>query len=255
MNPSRPSSAVQPPPMRSSASLSDDDQVVYPPAATPVRRSVFGSTSEPAPARTRAVEPARPAPAGTRERVEQAQAAPRVVPPAPLSEPDPLPDAYSDIPAYRLRANDPVLIELRGIPNSEKFELKVDERGYISLPFIDPIPAAGRNSFELQRDIQRAYIDNQIYKQVTPIVVIPAQSYFIRGEVRQPGRYPVITGLKLLQAVAAAGGYTEYANSRRISVIRDDKTREYNAREFERYPTRDIDIMPGDVIVVPRSVW
>ncbi len=248
MNPRRSAPAVQTPPLRASAELTDDEQVVYPSAA-PARRSVFGSSSETVPARARLSEPVHEESGRAPVRNERAPVAAR-----PTALEPPL-DVYADIPTYRLRANDPVLIELRGIPDPEKFEIKVDERGYISLPFIDPIEAAGKNAFELQREIQRAYIDNQIYRQVTPIVVIPAQSYFIRGEVRQPGRYPVITGLKLLQAVAAAGGYTEYANPRRVNVIRDDKASEYNAREFERYPTRDIDVKAGDVIVVPRSVW
>lgn len=157
--------------------------------------------------------------------------------------------------AYRLRVGDPLTVQLRGIPREQSFEFNVDEDGRISLPFIGAIEAAGKTASQLQRDIERAYLDQQIYRQITAVVLIPAQSYFMRGEVRQPGRYPKTAGLTILQAIASAGGYTEYANPRRVNLIRDGRTTRHNARQIERNPDVDIELEAGDIIIVPRSIF
>ncbi len=159
--------------------------------------------------------------------------------------------------ATRLSPNDSLMVHLSGIPRQERpeFSLVVDEHGFITLPYIEPIRAAGLTASELQSEIRSAYVDGEIYRNITVNITIPTQNYFVRGEVRQPGRYPKISGLTVLQAIASAGGYTEFANSRRITMIREGETTELNARDIERNPERDIEIEPGDIIIVPRSMF
>lgn len=156
---------------------------------------------------------------------------------------------------YRLRQGDPVVVQLRGIPESDTHELVVDDQGRINLPYIPPIRAEGLTPSELQRLIQDIYIEERIYRQITVNVILPMQSYFVRGEVRQPGRFPLTSGMTVLKAIAAAGGYTEYANSRRINIIRAGETMVENARQMEQNPEEDIEVKAGDVIIVPRSIF
>lgn len=156
---------------------------------------------------------------------------------------------------YRLRVGDPVVVHLRGIPEASNYEFMLDESGYISLPYIRPIQALGLTSAELQRRIHDAYINEQIYRQISVNVMLSTQSYFVRGEVRQPGRFPLTSGMTLLKAIAAAGGYTEFANPRRVEIVRGDVTRTENARRIEQDPSRDVEIRAGDVIVVRRSIF
>ena len=158
-------------------------------------------------------------------------------------------------PGYRLRANDPLIVELRGIPRSESFEMMVDDQGYIGLPYVSPIRAEGLTASELQRSIRDTYIEERIYRHITVNVLLPSQFYFVRGEVRQPGRFPLTSGMTVLKALAAAGGYTEFANPRRINIIRAGETLITNARDLERNPEDDMDVEAGDVIIVPRSVF
>jgi len=157
--------------------------------------------------------------------------------------------------SYRLRARDPLVIQLIGIPEPAQLEFVIDDAGEISLPYLDPIRAEGLTLSELQRGIQRAYIDEGIYRRITVNVVIPTQSYFVRGEVRQPGRFPLTGGITVLQAIAAAGGYTEFANPRRINIIREGETLIENARQMEQNPEEDMPVKAGDVIIVPRSIF
>ena len=157
---------------------------------------------------------------------------------------------------YRLRQGDPVIIYLRGIlPRDDQIEEIVDERGYVTLPYIDDVMALGRTSSELEREVQRIYIERQIYRSVTVNVVMPSQSYFVQGEVRQPQRYPLVTGVTVLQAIATAGGYTEFADPKRVNLTRGRDVKIINMRDVERNPQQDISVESGDVIRVPRSIF
>lgn len=212
--------------------------------------------SAPAPA------PAKPAPAQPAPPVQvvlppaepaapPAQPAPETPvapPPAPVTE-EPRTEA-----GYVLKVGDGVQVYLRGIPTPEVIEDVIDEYGMITLPFINDIRAAGLPASELERSIRQIYLDQDIYRNVTVNVVVPTRFYFILGEVRGPGRFQIVSATRVSQAIAAAGGYTEFAsgkvqvkrNGRIFKVIR-------NARRLERQPEDDILLEPDDVVEVLRS--
>lgn len=160
-----------------------------------------------------------------------------------------------EAPVYRLEAGDSIVIYLRGIPAAEMIEDVIDENGYITLPHINTVLAAGRTSSELEKAIRSEYLTQRIYRDITVNVVLPSLSYFVTGEVRAPGRYPLLSGVTLVQAIATAGGYTEFANPRKVNLTRGDDTRVIDAQALQKYPDRDIPVEAGDVIVVQRSVW
>ncbi|MDZ4199647.1 MAG: polysaccharide biosynthesis/export family protein [Kiritimatiellia bacterium] len=154
---------------------------------------------------------------------------------------------------YRLKTGDSIVLSIRTV-TAEQFELIIDENGQIRLPLLDPIRAAGLTSTELEQVIQRAYIDQKIYRFVTAHVFVPIRSYFVRGEVRSPGRYPLTSGgVTLLQAIATAGGYTDFAAVTRIELIRGTVTTRVDARDLERFPEKDIKLESNDLIVIPRK--
>ncbi len=154
--------------------------------------------------------------------------------------------------AYRLRPGDSVIVILRTV-QSEQFEMVVDENGDIKLPYIGPVRAAGRTAREVEDQIQKMYIEGKIYRFITVNVLVPTRSYFVRGEVRNPGRFPLAGSVRLLQAIAAAGGFTDFADITDIRLTRGDKTYRLNGREIERNPEKDIEIEAGDTIVVKRT--
>ncbi|HMO51376.1 MAG TPA: polysaccharide biosynthesis/export family protein [Kiritimatiellia bacterium] len=157
---------------------------------------------------------------------------------------------------YRLQVGDPVLIHLRGIyPRDETVEDVVDEEGNVTIPHIGDIPAVGKSTSQLESEIRSLYIDGGFYRTITVNVVMPQRLFFIRGEVRSPGRFPLAGGLTLMQAIAAAGGYTEFANQRNVKLIRGGTTQTVNVRQIERNPDLDIRLESGDVIVVERSLF
>lgn len=180
-------------------------------------------------------------------------AAPAAAPARPAQQ---LTASDSAQPAYRLRQGDPVMISLRGImPRDEDIQTIVDEDGYVKLTYIDRVMALGKSASELERDIQRTYIERGIYRSISVNVIVPSQAFFVQGEVRVPQRYALITGMTMIQAIAAAGGYTEFADPKRVVLTRGGVVRTVNMRDIERNPTQDFMIESGDVIRVPRSIF
>ena len=166
----------------------------------------------------------------------------------------PLVSAETGVTFYRLKVGDPVVVHLRGIyPRDEMVEDVVDEDGNVTLPLLGDVLAAGKSTSQLEADIRRLYIDGGYYRTITVSAMMPSRIYFIRGEIRNPGRFPIIGGVTIMQAIAAAGGYTEFANQRSIKLIRGESTTTVNMRTIERNPERDIRLESGDVIVVDRT--
>lgn len=157
--------------------------------------------------------------------------------------------------AYRLRPGDPIVINLRGIPKEDEFENLVDEGGFIKLPYLERVKAAGRTCSQVEDEIERLYVEGKIYRAVSVNVITRLQSYFIQGEVKIPGRVPLTTAVTLLQAIAQAGGYTDYAKEEDVRIIRAGKTNLYNGKELKKFPERDVRIEPGDVINVERKFF
>jgi len=163
----------------------------------------------------------------------------------------PRPDAV-----YRLKIGDELVVNLMGTRERQAIESRVDDQGNITLPLIDRVRAEGLSGSELARVIRETYINRKIYNDINVNVLIPSQDfYYIRGEIRQPGRYPLGSGVTLVQAIAAAGGFTEYASERRTRLIRGDQVQRHNVKDYERSPERDVQVMAEDVIIVPRSMF
>ncbi|MDD4116801.1 MAG: polysaccharide biosynthesis/export family protein [Kiritimatiellae bacterium] len=223
------------------------------PSARPVAKPAPAKAPkpEPAPAPAPAPEPPPPAPAPV-----QIVAPPpaEAASPAPVETPD---EAFSsDGVAYTLKQGDVVQITLRGIPNAEAIESIIDENGMVNLPFINEVLAAGRTSSELARHIRQTYLDEGIYRNISVGVVVPTRYYFVQGEIRAPGRYQIMSATRVSQAIAGAGGYTEFASGR-VVIKRGGKIVKNirNARRLERTPEDDILLEPDDIIEVQRSLW
>ena len=233
------------------------------PVAYPVRTGTPMAKPTPPspPKKTPSQPPARVAPTPPPVQVI-AQATPK--PPAPAPTPPPEPparspsaDGGSDVAsAYRLKVGDNVQVFLRGIPTADAIQDIVDEEGMVSLPFINDVSAVGLTTSELEKAIRQTYLDQDIYRNITVNVVVPTRFYYVQGEVRGPGKFQILTSTSVSQAIAAAGGYTEYASGK-VLIKRNGvifKTIR-NARRLDRTPQDDILIEPDDVVEVLRSFW
>lgn len=181
-----------------------------------------------------------------------------VAAPEPAEETSEMPtwSNSDDAAAYTLKVGDGVVIALRGIPTPEQIECLVDEWGTISLPLINEVEATGLSASDLAKKIRQTYIDNKIYKNISVNVLIPTRYYFMQGEIRHPGRYQLVSAVRLSQAIASAAGFTEFANGE-VIIKRDGVVYKEvgNAKKLDRNPQDDILLEPGDIIEVKRGWW
>ncbi|MBM7117456.1 polysaccharide biosynthesis/export family protein [[Archangium] primigenium] len=136
--------------------------------------------------------------------------------------------------------------------------LPVRPDGFISLPMVGEVQAEGRTPTELSeqiRDSLRAYVQEP---RVTVIVrEVNSSRVFITGEVAHPGAYPLRGRVSILQAIALAGGFTDFADRDGIVVLRrsekDGSTIPVSYSELVNSPEKNepLNLRPGDTIVVP----
>jgi polysaccharide export outer membrane protein len=136
-------------------------------------------------------------------------------------------------------------------------EMPVRRDGKISIPLLDDVPAAGRTPAQLKAEITEGLARSIKEPKVTVAVVSPeSQSVTVLGGVEQSGSYPLRKNMGVLDAVAAAGGFTPWANKNDVRVVRVvDGRRESYRFSYRAFlagdPEVDIFLEPGDVIVVP----
>lgn len=157
-----------------------------------------------------------------------------------------------------LRVGDSLIIRLTGVPDPEQgtFEAKVDEGGQISMPHIGGVPAAGLTTVQLKEKIETLYKLEKIYKNPN-ITILTQQARFVSvtGEVRAPQRLFHSKDLTALGAIASCGGFTDYANRRRVRILRGSQVIEFNALEALGDPSKDVPLYPDDKIQVDRSIF
>lgn len=131
--------------------------------------------------------------------------------------------------------------------------------GFISLPLAGQVRAAGRTPLELQNEIRdrlRKYITDP---QVTVIVMaINSQRVNVLGRVMKPGSYALANSMTVLDALASAGGFQDFAKKKSIYVLRKqpngaDARITFNYRDVIRgmHPEENIRLQPNDTVVVP----
>lgn len=156
------------------------------------------------------------------------------------------PDDYAR--DYRLAVGDRVRLAVAGEATLSG-EYDVDEKGAVTLPLAGAVPAAG-----LTAPLFAARVREVLARDYLPGATVTAEvarwrAVVIDGEVAKPSAYPFAQGLTVVQALAAAGGFTDKAE-RTVVFIRP------SGEERER-PFRLTDTLrawPGDTIRVPGRI-
>jgi polysaccharide biosynthesis/export protein len=194
-----------------------------------------------------------------------AQAAPAGTPPAPAS--------HSEQPAQNTEGatatkahddsfvigNDDVLaINVWKEPDISR-SIPVRSDGKISLPLVGEVQAAGQTPLKLEQDIA-ARLKNYIGEPEVTVIVqqINSQKFNILGMVNRPGTYPVTNSATVLDAIALAGGFKDFAKQKSIYILRQNpdgtQTRlPFNYKEVVKgqNTAQNIKLQPRDTIVVP----
>lgn len=159
------------------------------------------------------------------------------------------------------RVGDTIELRVGGVP-AEETQLvtgsyTVDGEGYINLPHVGRVRAAGLGQAALQRAVEGAYRSSEIYTNPTITVTVPTTLRFVNvsGDVRQPRRVEYTTDLTVLGAISAAGGFTDFADQRKVRLMRGGRVQIVDIKSVRSNPSLDIILLPGDQIEVPQSFW
>lgn len=160
-----------------------------------------------------------------------------------------------------LRVGDPVELKISGVPAEEQTQVNniytVDAAGTVNMPYINKVRAEGLSPSQLANSIETSYRSGRIYSNPTITIVMAPTSRFVNvgGAVRTPSRVPFTEDMTLLTAINAAGGFNDFADQKKVRVLRGSNVKMYDVRESRRDPSRDVKLQPGDRIEVPQSFF
>lgn len=159
--------------------------------------------------------------------------------------------------ADRLNVGDRVRVMITDIPSPPPvIEQLIPESGKLLLHLNQEFQFAGRRRNELEREIQKHYIDKQYYHRIVVNIEVMPRPVTVGGEVRSPGVLQYHGQMTVTKAIDGAGGFTEYAAKRRVRITRlNGQQLTVNCVRALRNPSSDLRIYPGDKVHVDRSIW
>ncbi len=150
--------------------------------------------------------------------------------------------------SYKLGSGDQIRVNVfRHEDLSGEFEL--DGNGRFGMPLVGEIDGNGLSVRELEARIAERLEQGYLVDPQISVEVLNYRPFYILGEVQNPGSYPFVNGMTVLNAVALAGGFTYRASDSRISLQRGGGNREAIK------VTPDTLVLPGDVIEVPERFF
>jgi polysaccharide export outer membrane protein len=163
----------------------------------------------------------------------------------------------TDDPNYSIAPEDVLTIDVWKEPEISR-TVPVRRDGKISLPLLNDLQAAGLTPTQLGSEIVERLRATIVHPQVTVIVAqMSSLRIYVLGQVTRGGAYPLVPGMTVMQALSVAGGFTPYANVKKIHVMRTENGTEkifplnYKDVSRGRKPEQNIHLKPGDTIVVP----
>lgn len=161
--------------------------------------------------------------------------------------------------SYRLGPRDVLAISVWGVEELQIKELVVRDDGRIAIPLIGEIDVAGQTPEEMTRNIA-SKISKYFYDPKVTVNVIKMRTMrvYVLGEVAKPGLYELEKQHNLLDAIGAAGGYTEKAAKKNIYVIpKDSMDKPVKVDLFKILKQGDMsqnrELSEGDVVFVTKN--
>lgn len=151
---------------------------------------------------------------------------------------------------YRLASGDVIRINVFGEPDLSFSEIRLNDAGTFSYPFLGQVQARGRTPAEVEHLITEQLRDGYLVDPKVTLSVIGYREFYISGEVQKPGGYPYQPGLTLDRAIALAGGMTERASANRVTITRSNG----ESRQIEK-ANLDTAILPGDTITIDQGFF
>ena len=156
---------------------------------------------------------------------------------------------------YLLGASDVIRVNVWKSPELSQ-TVTVGPDGFVSLPLLGDIHAAGMTAEQLAKDLGTRLGSYVVSPQVTVGVVdFRSRQIFVTGQVGKPGAYSLIAPITVLQLIAQAGGLNAFANRKAIFVLRTgagmEKLKFNYISALKGDLKQNIILLPGDTVIVP----
>jgi protein involved in polysaccharide export with SLBB domain len=155
----------------------------------------------------------------------------------------------------RFHVGETISVIFSGTPEQiQPHEEAIKEDGTITPPLIGPVKALGKTAGELQTEIHDLYVP-KYYVRLNVVVKPGDLVYYVRGEVKQPGRQLYVGETTVTKAITSAGDFTDFS-SHTVNLIRaNGEVIEVNVDKALSDPTLDPQIYPGDQVDVHRRLF
>src|SRR5882672_2551596 len=157
--------------------------------------------------------------------------------------------AHAASDQYKLGPGDKVRVTVFG-NDQLSGEFQLDANGVVALPLIGEVDAHGRTTSELAAAVADKLSKDYLKNPQVSVEVIDYRPFYILGEVKNPGSYPFVNGMRVMNAVALAGGFTYRAREGRMKISRD-----VHGQMQELDADQTTVVLPGDVIEVPERFF
>lgn len=161
--------------------------------------------------------------------------------------------AAVDSNTYKVGPADVLMIK---VWNEEKFtgQVVVQQNGKITMPLVGDIPAGDTTPKDVEVAVAKALTKYVVKPLVTvTVVTVESKKYYLDGLVNHPGEYALAVPTTILEAISKSGGLQDFANKKKIYVLRGDKKIPFNLKDVMngKNMEQNIHLEPGDHIVVP----
>ena len=158
---------------------------------------------------------------------------------------------------YKIGPQDVLRVDVWKEPEISR-AVPVRPDGKISLPLLNDVQASGLTAMELANVITEG-LKKFINSPLVTVTVseINSRRVYVTGEVSRPGAFPLLPNMTVLQALTSAGGFTQFARTKNIYVLRTEDGKQvkhaFNYKEVVKGQKAEdnITLQPGDTIVVP----
>lgn len=159
--------------------------------------------------------------------------------------------------SYKLGPNDEIAIRVQGQPEYSLEKVKISPVGRIFHPLLGDVEVAGRTVPQLTEELAKELSEYVLNPKVSvSLLETRSAKIGVLGEVIHPGILIMNEPMKVLDAITAAGGFTDFGSKSNVIVYRQSESGQINTHEVNikellaGKTTQNLELQPGDTVVV-----
>jgi polysaccharide export outer membrane protein len=154
---------------------------------------------------------------------------------------------FAEEQMYRFGAGDEIEILVHQ-EDDLSMRVRLSESGVFTYPYLGTITAKGKTAAELEAELTDGLLQDILVRPSVHVAIVGYRNFYIGGEVKRPGAYPYQPGITIKQAIAVAGGLTEWASSSKFEILKEG--------DVQTSPASDKTLIrPGDTVTVKEGLF